>query len=95
MPKRFKKDAFVTLDEVADEFGYALTYLKDMATPGDNHADPDLVRLRVQTDETFREAYGVKAKHVFVYGELQRWFANRQARPTVQAYNASRGIIVG
>lgn len=91
---KFRDDALLTIEEVAEAVGYAPDYLRTMTAEGSVNYDPTLYRLRIKTDETYRKAYGTKVQYVYQYSDVRRWFNERQERPTVQVWNEGRGVIV-
>lgn len=94
MPEKYKEDDLLSLQEVADVLGYAKGHLDMLFSPGTKTYDPSFRQIRIKTDVTYRKAFDTKAQYVFRYGDVKRWFNERQSRPSVQAWNEARGIIV-
>ena len=69
----------LTAAEIAEEFGFNLTYMYAITGPTNAHRDAELFRHRVETDESWREAYNPKAKYVYPRREVIRWFRERKA----------------
>ncbi len=93
MPKYADSD-LLTIKQAADHFGYAEDYLRALNSKNNPNSDPFFRRMRIKTDETWRKAFNNSAHYVYQYDDLKRWFADHQASPFVQAYNASHGIEV-
>jgi len=79
----------LTSDQAADHFGYSRDYFRAMLQISDKAADPRLIRLKIDTDESWRKANRSRAHFVFEYEALKAWYTKRQNRPTVKA-KASR-----
>ncbi len=94
MPYRYNDDDLLTLDQVAEAVGYTRGHLAMLFSPGVETYDPSFRQIRIKTDETFRKAFNTRAQYVFRYGDVKRWFNEYQSRPSVQAWNEGRGIVV-
>jgi hypothetical protein len=79
----------LTSDQAADHFGYTRDHFRNLLMMSNKAADPRLIRLRIETDESWRKANKSRAQYVFEYEALKRWYTQRQNRPTVKA-KASR-----
>lgn len=93
MPK-YKNDDLLTMEQVADHFGYTCEYLRALHAENSKQADPLFRRIRIKTDPTWRAEFNSHAQYVYRYRDLKEWFQGRQTTPTVQAYNQAHGIIV-
>lgn len=93
MPK-YQDNDLLTIKQAAVHFGYAEDYLRALNAEHSAAADPMFRRMRIKTDETWRKAFDCSAHYVYQYDDLKRWFADHQASPHVQSYNASHGIEV-
>jgi hypothetical protein len=69
----------MTVAEIAEEYGFSLTNMYAMTGPTNSRMDAELFRCRVETDETWREAYNPKALYVYPRREVVRWFRERKA----------------
>jgi hypothetical protein len=75
------KDAdLLTLRQISERFGISEGYLWKLAGPTNGRHDPNLYRLRVDTDESYRKAFNTQAKHVFPYAGVRAWYRERQER---------------
>lgn len=92
--REYRDSDLLTPTQAAEALGYDDEYFQNLAMPSSPRYEPDLRRMRVRTDETFRKAFRTKAMYVFPYGELVKWFSTYQSSPSMRKYNASRGIIV-
>lgn len=81
----YESGDLLTADQAADHFGYTRDHFRNLLTMSNKAADPRLIRLRIDTDETWRKATGSRAKYVFEYDALKAWYKQRQNRPTVKA----------
>jgi len=93
-PSTYKAHDLLTLKEAANALGYSTLYFQNLVSQHSKEFDLELYRMRVETDETFRKAFRTKALYVYPYGELVEWFTKRQSTESMQAWNASRGIVV-
>lgn len=80
----------LTADQAADHFGYTRDHFRNLLMISNKAADPRLIRLRIETDATWRKANGSRAQYVFEYEALKAWYKQRQNRPTVKAKAARR-----
>lgn len=94
MPEKYKEDDLLTLQEVADVLGYTKGHMAMLFSPGVETYDPSFRKISIRTDETYRKAFNTRVQYVFRYGDVKRWFTVYQSRPSVQAWNEGRGIIV-
>jgi hypothetical protein len=69
----------LTAAEIAEEFGFNLAYVYAITGPTNAHRDAELFRHRVETDESWREAYNPKARYVYPRREVSRWYRQRKA----------------
>jgi hypothetical protein len=74
----------LTTDQAADHFGYSRDHFRNMLMLSNKAADPRLMRLRIETDETWRKANKSRAKFVFEYTAIKEWYEQRQRRSTVK-----------
>ena len=81
----YEENDLLTADQAADHFGYSRDYFRSMLQINDKAADAKLIRLKIETDETWRKANRSRAKHVFNFGELRDWYKKKQRRPEVRA----------
>lgn len=93
MPKYHAND-LLTIGEVAKHFGYAEDYLRALNAQNGAHYDPSFRQLRIKTSSEWRKAFVPNVQYVYQYADVNRWFKEHQALPTVQTYNASHGIEV-
>lgn len=75
----------LTSDQAADHFGYSRDHFRNLLTMTNRAADPRLIRLRIETDESWRKANKSRAQYVFEYDALKAWYKQRQNRPSVKA----------
>lgn len=75
--------------DVADHFGYSRDYVRALLDINDKAADPRLIRLKIDTDATWRKANNSRVRFVFEYSAVKVWYEGRQRRRTVK--NMSRG----
>lgn len=75
----------LTADQAADHFGYTRDHFRNMLMLSHKAADPRLIRLRIETDETWRKANKSRAQYVFEYSTIKAWYTQRQNRPSVKA----------
>lgn len=94
MAQHHSNDDMLTLREVAQLTGYTYGHVVSLFSPGNQHYDPTLRILGVQTDVSWRKAFGSKALFVFRRGDIKRWFAERQGMPRVQTYNRVHSVSV-
>ena len=86
----YESGDLLTSDQAADHFGYTRDHFRNMLMLSNKGADPRLIRLRIETDETWRKANKSRAHYVFEYDELKKWYDSRQRRPSVKAKAARR-----
>jgi hypothetical protein len=89
MVRVYEPGDLLTADQAADHFGYTRDHFRNLLMMSNKAADPRLIRLRIETDATWRKANGSRAQYVFEYEALKAWYTQRQNRPTVKA-KASR-----
>jgi hypothetical protein len=75
----------LTADQAADHFGYTRDHFRNLLMMSNKAADPRLIRLRIETDETWRKANKSRAQYVFEYSAIKAWYTQRQNRPAVKA----------
>lgn len=80
----------LTADQAADHFGYSRDYFRAMLQLSDKAADPRLIRLKIETDATWRKANRSRAHFVFEYEALKTWYDAKQRRPSVKAKTWAR-----
>jgi hypothetical protein len=80
----------LTADQAADHFGYSRDHFRNMLLLSSKAADPRLIRIKIDTDETWRKSNRSRALYVFEYAELKQWYETRQRRATVKAKTWAR-----
>lgn len=80
----------LTADQAADHFGYTRDHFRNLLMMSNKAADSRLIRLRIETDETWRKANKSRAQYVFEYETIKAWYKQRQNRPAVKAMSRSR-----
>jgi hypothetical protein len=80
----------ITSDQAADHFGYSRDYFRSMLQISDKAADPRLIRLKIETDATWRKQNGSRAHFVFEYDAIKAWYDAKQRRPSVKAKTWAR-----
>jgi hypothetical protein len=83
--RRADVDDLVTVNQMSEMFGITVMYLYALTGPTNSHRDSDLFRHRIQTDETWRQAFESRASYVYRYDDVKRWNRDRQTRTKVQA----------
>lgn len=89
MIKVYEDGDLLSAYDVADHFGYSRDYVRALLDINDRAADPRLIRLKIDTDATWRKANNSRARFVFEYSAVKTWYEQRQKRRTVK--NMSRG----
>ena len=89
MVKVYESGDLLSAYDVADHFGYSRDYVRALLDINDKAADPRLIRLKIDTDATWRKANNSRARFVFEYEAVKAWYLARQNRRTVK--NMSRG----
>lgn len=69
----------MTSREIAEEFGFNLTYVYAITGPTNTHRDAELFRSRVATDTSWREAYNPKARYVYPRSAVKAWLRDRKS----------------
>jgi hypothetical protein len=87
---RYREGDFLTVAQIAEQFGKRNDYIQALAGQSNTHQDPNLFRLRVMTDESYRRYFETRAKFVYPYREVWAWYHERQTRGRVQGA-AKRG----
>lgn len=54
--------------------------MQALAGQSNTHQDPNLFRLRIETDISYREVFETRAKYVYSWPEVRAWYRERQAR---------------
>lgn len=80
----------LTAIQAADHFGYSRDHFKNLLNINDKVADPRLIRLKIETDQSWRKANRSRALFVFEYEALKAWYDARQRRSSVKARNWAR-----
>jgi hypothetical protein len=80
----------ITADQAADHFGYSRDHFRNMMDIRNKVADPRLICLKIETDETWRKVNRSRARYVFEYESIRKWYETRQRRPSVKARAGSR-----
>jgi thioester reductase-like protein len=75
----------LTVAQAADHFGYSRDYFHNMTQLNDKGADVKLIRLRIETDESWRRANRSRAHFVFEYSALKAWYDAKQRRSSVKS----------
>lgn len=81
----FESGDVLTVTQAAEHFGYSREYFAAMLNINDKAADPTLIRIKIDTDETWRRAHKSRARIVFEYDALKAWYEKRNRRPSVKA----------
>jgi len=68
----------MTAREIAEEYGFNFTHIYALTGPTNSKRDPELLRHRVETDDTWRKAYNPKARYVYPRREVSRWYRERR-----------------
>jgi hypothetical protein len=89
MIRMYEEGDLLTAYEVADLVGYSRDYVRALLDINDKAADPRLIRLKIDTDATWRKANNSRVRFVFEYSAVKERYAQRQRRRTVK--NMSRG----
>jgi hypothetical protein len=69
----------MTIPEIAEEYGFNLAYMYAVTGPTNGHRDAELFRHRVETDDSWRQAYNPKARYVYPRREVARWYREWKA----------------
>ena len=80
----YDDEDLLTADQAADHFGYTRDHFRNMLMLSNKAADPRLIRLKIETDETWRKTHKSRARFVFRYQDLKAWYMTRQRRKTVR-----------
>lgn len=86
----YRTGDFLTVRQIADYTGKSVEYTQKISGRTNGHRDPNLFRLRVETDPTYRAAFETKAKYVYPFEGVRAWYRERRRRPWVQGA-AKRG----
>lgn len=86
----YESGDLLTAYQAADHFGYSRDYFRAMLQISDKAADPRLIRLKIETDATWRKENGSRAQFVFEYDALKAWYDAKQRRPSVKAKTWAR-----
>lgn len=87
---RYHEGDFLAVAQIAEQFGKRKDYIQALAAVSNSHSDPNLFRLRVETDPVYREVFGTRAKYVYPWPDVRAWYRERQAIGWVQGA-AKRG----
>ena len=90
MVKVYEDGDLLTAHDIADHFGYSRDYVRAMLDINDRSADPRLIRLKIDTDATWRRENGNRARFVFEYSDVKAWYLKRQNRRTVKSMSRNR-----
>jgi hypothetical protein len=77
---RYRDGDLLTVRQIAERFGKSTQYVQALAGQSNTHQDPNLFRLRVGTDETYRRFFETRAKYVYAWPEVRDWYRERQTR---------------
>lgn len=77
---RYREGDFLTVRQIAEQFGKSTEYIHALAGRSNAHQDPNLFRLRVMTDESYREIFETRAQFVFPWEDVRDWYRERQTR---------------
>lgn len=80
----------LTADELADHFGYSRDAVRSMLSIRSTAADPRLIRLKIDTTPEWRKSTGNRARFVFAYEDVKRWYEYRERRTSVKAQRHRR-----
>ena len=87
---RYHEGDFLTVRQIAEQFGKRPDYIQALAGRSNTHQDPNLFRLRVETDPSYREIFETRAQFVYPWTGVRDWYRERQTRGWVQGA-AKRG----
>lgn len=87
---RYREGDFLTVAQIAEQFGKRQDYIQALAARSNSHSDPNLFRLRVMTDESYRRYFETRAKYVYPWPDVRAWYRERKAMGWVQGA-AKRG----
>lgn len=87
---RYREGDFLTVAQIAEQFGKRQDYIQALAARSNSHSDPNLFRLRIETDSTYRRHFETRAKYVYAWPEVRNWYRERQMQGWVQGA-AKRG----
>lgn len=62
---RYRDGDLLTVRQIAEQFGKSTQYVQALAGQSNTHQDPNLFRLRVMTDESYRRYFETRAKFVY------------------------------
>lgn len=74
----YKNGDFLTIAQISEAFGYGTAYLHAITGATNRHMDGNLFRLRVETDETYRDIFNTRSAYVYPYEGLKGWYRERQ-----------------
>lgn len=77
---RYREGDFLTVRQIAEQFGKSTQYMQALAGRSNAHRDPNLFRLRVETDPSYRETFETRAKYVYPWNDVRDWYRERQTR---------------
>ncbi len=81
---RYRDGDLLTVRQIAEQFGKRNDYIQALAARLNGHGDPNLFRLRVETDESYRRYFETRAKYVYPWPDVRAWYRERQAIGWVQ-----------
>lgn len=76
---RYREGDFLTVAQIAERFGKRKDYVQALAGRSNSHQDPNLFRLRIQTDPTYRELFDTRARFVYPWPEVRDWYRERSS----------------
>lgn len=77
---RYRDGDLLTARQIAEQFGKSTQYVQALAGRSNTHQDPNLFRLRVETDSVYREVFSTRATFVYPWQDVRAWYRERQAR---------------
>lgn len=81
----YEEGDLLTVDQAADHCGYTRDHFRNMLMISNKAADPRLIRIKIETDASWRKANKSRAQYVFEYTALKAWYEQRQRRAAVKA----------
>lgn len=77
---RYRDGDLLTVRQIAEQFGKSTQYVQALTGRSNTHQDPNLFRLRIETDPSYREIFETRAKYVYAWPEVRAWYRERQSR---------------
>jgi hypothetical protein len=77
---RYRDGDLLTVRQIAERFGKSTQYVQALAGQSNTHQDPNLFRLRIETDPSYREIFETRATYVYPWIGVRDWYWERQTR---------------